>query len=110
LHPFSRFVVPEFRHHSLYIETALPNRCTDLWWQEGSVDMLVFLFTDIEGSTRLWEEHTGVMTGVIARHDEILRSVVRDQGGRLTTHTGDGIAAAQELDGQARRSWHVLRC
>jgi class 3 adenylate cyclase len=42
--------------------------------------MLVFLFTDIEGSTRLWEEHTPVMTGVIAHHDEILRSVVRDQG------------------------------
>ena len=39
--------------------------------------MLVFLFTDIEGSSRLWEEHTGVMTGIIARHDEILRQQVQ---------------------------------
>ena len=56
--------------------------------------MYVFLFTDIEGSTRLWEEHTGVMTGVIARHDEILRGVIGDHGGRITKHTGDGITAA----------------
>jgi hypothetical protein len=35
--------------------------------------MLVFLLTDIEGSSRLWEARTEVMTSVIARHDEILR-------------------------------------
>ena len=35
--------------------------------------MFVFLFTDIEGSSKLWEDHSGVMTGIIARHDEILR-------------------------------------
>ena len=55
--------------------------------------MLVFLFTDIEGSTRLWEKHTGVMTAVIARHDEILREQIEGHGGRITKHTGDGITA-----------------
>ena len=35
--------------------------------------MFVFLFTDIEGSSKLWEEHTAVMTSIIARHDEIRR-------------------------------------
>lgn len=35
--------------------------------------MLVFLFTDIEGSTRLWEAHTDEMGDVIARHDAILQ-------------------------------------
>jgi WD40 repeat protein/class 3 adenylate cyclase len=55
--------------------------------------MLVFLFTDIEGSSRLWEEHTGVMTAVIARHDEILREQVEGCGGRITKHTGDGVTA-----------------
>ncbi len=55
--------------------------------------MLVFLFTDIEGSSKLWEEHTGAMTPVIARHDEILREQVEAAGGRITKHTGDGITA-----------------
>ncbi len=58
--------------------------------------MLVFLFTDIEGSSQLWEEHTGRMTGVIARHDEILREAVEGHGGRITKHTGDGITAVFE--------------
>jgi class 3 adenylate cyclase len=58
--------------------------------------MLVFLFTDIEGSSKLWEVHTEVMTGVIARHDEILSEQVQGHGGRITKHTGDGITAAFE--------------
>jgi hypothetical protein len=33
--------------------------------------MLVFLFTDIEGSSRLWEEHTAVMTDIIARCTQV---------------------------------------
>jgi class 3 adenylate cyclase len=61
--------------------------------------MLVFLFTDIEGSTRLWEEHTGAMGAVIARHDAILQQQVEAHGGRITKHTGDGVTAAFE-DGQ----------
>jgi WD40 repeat protein/class 3 adenylate cyclase len=58
--------------------------------------MLVFLFTDIEGSTRLWEEHTGEMGAVIARHDAILQQQVAESGGRITKHTGDGVTAAFE--------------
>lgn len=61
--------------------------------KKGSAHMLVFLFTDIERSIRLWEEHTSVMTGVIARHDEILREQVEGHGGRITRHTGDGVTA-----------------
>jgi predicted ATPase/class 3 adenylate cyclase len=58
--------------------------------------MPVFFFTDIEGSTRLWEEHTGEMSAVIARHDAILREQVSNSGGRITKHTGDGITASFE--------------
>jgi WD40 repeat protein/class 3 adenylate cyclase len=58
--------------------------------------MFVFLFTDIEGSTRLWEEHTGEMGQVIARHDVILREQIEGSGGRITKHTGDGVTAAFE--------------
>jgi WD40 repeat protein/class 3 adenylate cyclase len=58
--------------------------------------MLVFFFTDIEGSTRLWEEHTDEMGAVIARHDAILQQQIRASGGRITKHTGDGVTAAFE--------------
>ena len=72
--------------------------------------MYVFLFTDIESSTRLWEEHTAEMGKAIARHDAILQEEIGGRGGRITKHTGDGITAAWELDGQARRSWHAFNC
>jgi len=58
--------------------------------------MPVFLFTDIEGSSRMWEEHTDEMGAVIARHDAILQQQVGECGGRITKHTGDGITAAFE--------------
>jgi WD40 repeat protein/class 3 adenylate cyclase len=56
--------------------------------------MLVFFFTDIEGSTRLWEEHTATMTDVIARHDALLQGQIEACGGHITKHTGDGVTAA----------------
>jgi class 3 adenylate cyclase/tetratricopeptide (TPR) repeat protein len=58
--------------------------------------MLVFFFTDIEGSTRLWEEHTENMGVVIARHDAILEEEITAAGGYITKHTGDGVTAAFE--------------
>jgi class 3 adenylate cyclase len=65
--------------------------------REGTV--LVFLFTDIEGSSRLWEKHTAEMGEVISRHDAILRGAIESAGGRITKHTGDGVTAAFE-DGE----------
>ena len=35
---------------------------------------VTFLFTDIEGSTRLWEAHTAEMEAALERHDEIMRA------------------------------------
>ena len=35
---------------------------------------MTFLFTDIEGSTRLWEEHPEAMRRVLAQHDDLLRA------------------------------------
>jgi len=34
---------------------------------------VTFLFTDIEGYTKLWERHPEAMLRGLARHDEILR-------------------------------------
>jgi predicted ATPase/class 3 adenylate cyclase len=54
---------------------------------------VTFLFTDIEGSTRLWEEAPGSMRDAIARHDEILRECIEAHRGRVVKQTGDGFHA-----------------
>ncbi len=54
---------------------------------------VTFLFTDLEGSTRLWEEHSDSMKGVLAGHDAILRSAVESNGGSVVKTTGDGVHA-----------------
>jgi predicted ATPase/class 3 adenylate cyclase len=55
--------------------------------------MQTFLFTDIEGSTRLWEEHTDDMAAALARHDAILNEAVDRAGGKVVKTTGDGLLA-----------------
>src|SRR5258706_15345869 len=52
-----------------------------------------FLCTDIEGSTRLWEEHPDAMREALARHDAILGNAVEGHGGRIFKTTGDGAYA-----------------
>ena len=44
---------------------------------------VTFVFTDLEGSTRLWEEHSDAMQAALARHDEILRDVIGAHGGAV---------------------------
>lgn len=56
--------------------------------------VLTFLFTDIDGSSRLWEEHPEQMRQALARHDAILRSAVEQNGGVVVKSTGDGMHAA----------------
>ena len=55
---------------------------------------VTFLFTDIEGSTRLWEQQPERMPLVMARHDAISRSVVERNRGTIVKMTGDGVHAA----------------
>ena len=42
---------------------------------------VTFLFTDIEGSTRLWERAPDAMRAALGRHDSILRSTIEAHGG-----------------------------
>ncbi|MDX1616151.1 MAG: adenylate/guanylate cyclase domain-containing protein, partial [Candidatus Promineifilaceae bacterium] len=58
--------------------------------------MPVFLYTDIEGSTQLWEKHGSVMSAVLDRHDEILVDCIEGCRGRFVKHSGDGILAVFE--------------
>jgi predicted ATPase/class 3 adenylate cyclase len=53
-----------------------------------------FLFTDIEGSSRLWEREPERMHAALARHDAIVRSAVQSHGGSIVKMTGDGVNAA----------------
>jgi predicted ATPase/class 3 adenylate cyclase len=55
---------------------------------------VTFLFSDIEGSTRLWEEHPDAMRGCLARHDGIMRTAITAHGGVIVKTTGDGVHAA----------------
>jgi predicted ATPase/class 3 adenylate cyclase len=51
------------------------------------------LFTDIEGSTRLWEREPQRMAKALAVHDELARSCLAQHRGMLIKTTGDGIHA-----------------
>ena len=46
-----------------------------------STGTITFLFTDIEGSTRLWEQFPDVMKSALRRHDAILRAAIEGCGG-----------------------------
>jgi predicted ATPase/class 3 adenylate cyclase len=59
----------------------------------GPSTTLTFLFTDIEGSTRQWEE-SPEMGERVGRHFDVLRSAVERRGGEVFATMGDGIAAA----------------
>jgi len=53
-----------------------------------------FLFTDIEQSSRLWEQHPERMAASLARHDMLARSCVEAHHGEIVKMTGDGMHAA----------------
>jgi len=53
---------------------------------------VTFLFTDIEGSTRLWETEPDAMTRSLALHDQTLRAAFGHHGGVVYSTMGDGMA------------------
>jgi len=55
---------------------------------------LTFLFTDIEGSTRLWERDAPAMQAALARHDELLRRAIEEHGSYLFKTVGDAYCCA----------------
>ena len=66
----------------------------ELWAVAAPSGTVTFLFTDIEGSTRLWQEDEHSMSAAVARHDELLREVVTGHGGEVFATMGDGLAVA----------------
>lgn len=58
--------------------------------------MPIFLFSDIEGSTKKWEEYKEKMSSALAVHDEIFKRKIKEYGGKIIKHTGDGFFAVFE--------------
>jgi predicted ATPase/class 3 adenylate cyclase len=73
---------------------------------------VTFLFTDIEGSTRLWEKDPEAMQTALARHDEILRDTGESHGGYVFKEVGDAFccafASAPEAVGAALAAQQAL--
>src|SRR3954447_18057963 len=59
-----------------------------------STGTVTFLFTDIAGSTALWQEYPQVMPATLTRHDALLHEAVERHGGHVFKTMGDGVNAA----------------
>src|SRR5688572_15733249 len=55
---------------------------------------VTFLFTDIEGSTKLAQEHPKEMPELLARHNEILNESIETHHGFVFRIVGDSFSAA----------------
>ena len=55
---------------------------------------VTFLFSDIEDSTRLWEEAPAEMAAAVEIHDGIVRGTIEQHGGYVFATGGDGFCAA----------------
>lgn len=66
--------------------------------------MPFFLFTDIEGSTGLWESFPQDMPEILRRHDQILKEELSRYGGRIIDHMGDGVYAVFEEESRPLQS------
>jgi predicted ATPase/class 3 adenylate cyclase/Tfp pilus assembly protein PilF len=76
----------------------MPLTPADRFLPTGTV---TFLFTDIEGSTRLWETQHAAMQQALAHHDEILRDAIEANDGYVVKTTGDGAHAAFAISADA---------
>ncbi|HKA05484.1 MAG TPA: adenylate/guanylate cyclase domain-containing protein [Acidimicrobiales bacterium] len=55
---------------------------------------VTFLFTDIEGSTALWDRAPRLMSDALARHDALVQATIERHGGFVFSVGGDGFGAA----------------
>ncbi len=58
--------------------------------------IVTFLFTDVEGSTRLWAADAVTTASSIEKHDGIIRAAIQDRGGLVFGWAGDHFRGAFE--------------
>src|SRR5262249_45683199 len=51
---------------------------------------VTFLFTDVEGSSRSWEEYPDAMRLALGRHDDLIESLVEHNEGVVVRPRGEG--------------------
>jgi predicted ATPase/class 3 adenylate cyclase len=68
--------------------SALPAAVIDI-----QATAVTYLFSDIEGSTRLWEQAPERAGPLLAWHDEVTRATVQAHRGTVVKMTGDGVHA-----------------
>lgn len=66
---------------------SLYGRVVEVYLPSGTV---TFLFTDVEGSTSLWQQHPEVMRRALSRHDALAEEIVPRHGGVLIKERGEG--------------------
>jgi HD-like signal output (HDOD) protein/class 3 adenylate cyclase len=88
---------------------------------EVLVESVTFVFTDIEGSTALWEADPETMRGALQRHNKLLSAAVENHGGYVFKtvgdafcvtfdHAPDALAAAYEMQLQiANEPWRTAQ-
>ncbi len=59
--------------------------------------MPVFLLTDIEGSTRLWDTHHQAMLSALLQHNTILEAQISRYGGRILELRGQPISLLRKI-------------
>ncbi|HVE63675.1 MAG TPA: adenylate/guanylate cyclase domain-containing protein, partial [Mycobacteriales bacterium] len=63
-----------------------------------NVDTVVLVLTDVQGSTRLWQDEAAEMDRAMARHHEIVHGAVADHGGWRPVDQGEGDAVFAAFD------------
>src|SRR5580704_2370047 len=58
--------------------------------KELPTGVVTFVFTDVEGSTQLWEEHPEEMTLALTDHDRLIADAVDAGQGWLLKSRGEG--------------------
>jgi len=78
--------------------TAAPRRSPAGPGEPGEAELpagtVTFAFTDIEGSTRLWETEPAAMARSLVLHNETLHAAFGHHGGAVFSTMGDGMAVA----------------
>ena len=64
------------------------------WFVRAPSGTVTFLFTDVVGSTALWERDPGSMQAGLEHHDRLIRAAMEAHGGVVFATGGDGFAVA----------------
>ena len=71
--------------------------------EQQAREALAVVFTDVEGSTRLWERFPDELPTVMTHHQELLSNLAGRHGGHTVKFLGDGVMAVFDDCAEAMR-------